>query len=135
VLEFQKKLASFRERKLANAMSEAVELMGLAVDEIAKLKAIVDELPKAWRLNEAGELVQDVPVRKGMKVWRVWEGHMHVWWSPDGNEVRGFDYDGKLKLCEHGPFNGLGFAVDEPTAKAMAEKYAVLLGLKATRAD
>jgi len=31
-------------------------------DRLAELEAIVAKLPKAWRLNEAGELVQDVPV-------------------------------------------------------------------------
>ena len=35
-------------------------------EEVKRLQAIVDKLPKCWRLNEAGELVQDVPVVPGM---------------------------------------------------------------------
>ena len=34
-----------------------------------ELRAIVDKLPKCWRLNERGELLQDVPVVPGMEVW------------------------------------------------------------------
>lgn len=37
--------------------------------EIERLKALVDKLPKCWRLNEAGELVKDVPVVPGMRVF------------------------------------------------------------------
>ncbi len=37
--------------------------------ELERLQAVVDKLPKCWRLNEAGALVQDVPVVIGMEVW------------------------------------------------------------------
>lgn len=33
------------------------------------LQAVVAALPKCWRLNDAGERVQDVPVVPGMKVF------------------------------------------------------------------
>ncbi len=39
------------------------------LEEIKSLQAIVDKLPKCWRLNEAGALVQDMPVVIGMEVW------------------------------------------------------------------
>lgn len=34
-----------------------------------ELRAIVSKLPLCWRLNGAGELVQDCPVTPGMKVY------------------------------------------------------------------
>ena len=43
---------------------------------VERLQAIVDKLPKCWRLNDAGELVQDCPVVPGMKVW-VWERRLY----------------------------------------------------------
>jgi hypothetical protein len=36
--------------------------------EIERLRAIVDKLPKCWRLNEQGQLVQDEPILSGMNV-------------------------------------------------------------------
>lgn len=33
------------------------------------LAAVVASLPKCWRLNEANELVQDVPVMPELRVW------------------------------------------------------------------
>jgi len=39
--------------------------------EIERLQAIVDKLPKCWRLNEQGELVQDEPMCPGMEVWWI----------------------------------------------------------------
>ncbi len=46
--------------------------------KIERLQAIVDRLPKCWRLNDAGELVQDVPVVPGMIVWRVWSASEYL---------------------------------------------------------
>ena len=37
--------------------------------DIARLRGIVNKLPKCWGLNADGELVQDVPVVPGMKLW------------------------------------------------------------------
>ncbi len=34
-----------------------------------KLRATVAKLPKCWRLNEAGERVQDVAMHPGMRIW------------------------------------------------------------------
>jgi hypothetical protein len=48
--------------------SRQVAEMQEAADEIERLRAIVDKLPKCWRLNEQGELVQDEPVYPGMNV-------------------------------------------------------------------
>jgi hypothetical protein len=42
-----------------------------AADKIEQLQAIVDKLPKCWRLNEHGELVQDEPMHPGMEVWWI----------------------------------------------------------------
>ena len=38
------------------------------IAEVERNKAIVDKLPKCWRLNEQGELVQDEPILSGMNV-------------------------------------------------------------------
>ena len=46
-------------------------LKSKSLDEVERLQAIVDTLPKCWRLNEEGELVQDVPVVPGMVVFWV----------------------------------------------------------------
>lgn len=40
-----------------------------AADEIERLRAIVDKLPKCWRLDEDGKLVQDAPVVPGVEAW------------------------------------------------------------------
>ena len=37
--------------------------------EVDRLQAIVDKLPKCWRLDESGKRVQDVPVVPGMEVY------------------------------------------------------------------
>lgn len=37
--------------------------------EVSRLRSIVDRLPKCWRLDENGKLVQDVPVVPGMNIW------------------------------------------------------------------
>ena len=39
--------------------------------EVERLQAIVDKLPKCWRLDEAGKLIQDVPVYLGMDLWAI----------------------------------------------------------------
>ncbi len=41
-------------------------------NRIDELEAIVEKLPKCWRLNDVGELVQDVPVYPSMDVWFPW---------------------------------------------------------------
>ncbi len=38
-------------------------------NKIAELHVIVNKLPKCWRLEEDGKLVQDVPVLPGMDAW------------------------------------------------------------------
>ena len=43
-------------------------------DRIAELQEIVAKLPKCWRLNEDGELVQDVPVAPGMPLFVSFAG-------------------------------------------------------------
>ena len=43
-----------------------------AANEIDRLHGIVNKLPTCWRLNNAGELVQDVPVVPGMAVFWLW---------------------------------------------------------------
>ncbi len=40
-----------------------------AANEIDRLQSIVDKLPKCWRLNKHGKLVQDVPIILHGKVW------------------------------------------------------------------
>lgn len=49
---------------------ETVEVKTIrhAADEIERLRAIIDKLPKCWRLNEQGELVQDESILSGMNV-------------------------------------------------------------------
>jgi hypothetical protein len=39
------------------------------LDEIKRLQGIVDKLPKCWRLNEQGNLVQDVAIELGMTLF------------------------------------------------------------------
>ena len=43
----------------------------------AQLKTSIAKLPKCWRLNEEGELVQDVLVLPGMKLWSTDLGGPH----------------------------------------------------------
>lgn len=40
-------------------------------DQRDALQAVVDKLPKCWRLNEDGKLVQDCPVVPDMQLWRM----------------------------------------------------------------
>jgi hypothetical protein len=44
-------------------------LLDKIATKVVQLQAIVDKLPKCWRLNESGKRVQDVPVVPGMDVW------------------------------------------------------------------
>ena len=44
------------------------KIVGYLKAEIERLRAIVDKLPKCWRLNEQGQLVQDEPILSGMNV-------------------------------------------------------------------
>ncbi len=48
-----------------------------AADEIERLQATVDKLPKCWRLLD-GKLVQDVSVTPGMTIWRLWPAGEYV---------------------------------------------------------
>ena len=43
----------------------------VAVKRMMELQAVVDKLPKCWRLNDEGKLVQDVPVTPGMRLWEI----------------------------------------------------------------
>ena len=45
------------------------EVVRELIGEIERLQTIVDPLPKCWRLNDVGVLVQDVSVVPEMKVW------------------------------------------------------------------
>ena len=45
--------------------------------KIERLLAIVDKMPKCWRLNETGELVQDVPIVP-MTIWIRYAGEAGV---------------------------------------------------------
>ncbi len=47
-----------------------------AAKKLNGLQAIVAKLPKCWRLNEAGELVQDVSVVPGMTIWLEQKGEV-----------------------------------------------------------
>ena len=61
------------ERPLEQTIRLVCELRITRVTE--RLQAIVDKLPKCWRLKD-GKLVQDVPVVPGMDVW-ICLGHGH----------------------------------------------------------
>ena len=50
-------------------MPDTADICLKAADEIERLRAIVDKQPKCWRLNEQGELVQDVAIMPGMEVY------------------------------------------------------------------
>ncbi len=58
--------------------------------EIARLQAIIDKLPKCWRLLD-GKLVQDVPVMPGMKL--LCNGD---WW-----EVESISNTGAVRLADY----------------------------------
>lgn len=64
---------------------------------IDRLQAVVSKLSKCWRLDEHGNLVQDVPVVPDMDVWTV---------SPDGGVFRwlveSVSNDGLLRGRFHG---------------------------------
>ena len=55
-------------------------------------RGIVDELPKCWGLNDAGELVQDVPVVSGMDIWYRMDalghttGDKRIYWHRVGRD-------------------------------------------------
>ena len=51
---------------------EMSELLAKWGREVEDLQAVVKQLPKCWRLNEAGERVRDVPVVPGMEVFWFW---------------------------------------------------------------
>jgi len=51
-------------RDLTDDLAEAVE-------EIERLQAVVERLPKIWRLDESGTLVQDCPCVPDMTAWVV----------------------------------------------------------------
>lgn len=55
----------------ASPCKQAIEAIQALRAERDRLAEIVERLPKCWRLNEAGELVQDVPVTQGMKVYAI----------------------------------------------------------------
>ncbi len=46
-----------------------VSLLQVVIDEAERLQAIVDKLPKCWRLDDSGKLVQDVSVVPGMELF------------------------------------------------------------------
>jgi hypothetical protein len=43
--------------------------LAVLATEVERLQAIVAKLPKCWRLNDAGQLVQDVPMVPNMGVF------------------------------------------------------------------
>ena len=59
------------ERLKSALVTEVTELKGRLIpleSQLATAQATIDKLPKCWRLNEAGELVQDCPVVPGMEL-------------------------------------------------------------------
>lgn len=66
-----KALGEYAEKKLGHSPLSAKGAEVAILEELKRLQAIVDKLPKCWRLNEEGKLVQDVPVLPNMMVW-VW---------------------------------------------------------------
>jgi hypothetical protein len=56
-----------------NEIAEAIRNMADTIRRVAldrdRLQAVINRLPKCWRLNESGELVQDVPMVPGLRVW------------------------------------------------------------------
>ena len=70
-------------------------------EEIFRLRATLDKLPKCWRLNDANVLVQDVPVVPGMQVWRNrWRDR---WPTTLGEKVRMVNGTGGVWLYGIGP--------------------------------
>ena len=65
--------SEYRSRTIAHYQ----EVVADQNDRAGRLQAIVGKLPKCWRLDEAGELVQDVPVVPGMKLWVLWDNEVH----------------------------------------------------------
>ena len=49
------------------------------ITQCQAVEAVVKQLPKCWRLNEAGERVQDVPVVPKGKVYGYMYGHIEAW--------------------------------------------------------
>lgn len=72
-------------------------------DEIERLRAIIDKLPKCWRLNDAGKLVQDVPVVLEMELWRRWPNVALGCESARKHRVKAIYVDGVNLYCvSHG---------------------------------
>jgi hypothetical protein len=65
--------------------------------EIERLRTIVDRLPKCWRLNESGELVQDVPMVPGLRVWIKFGGKITEAIHDGTNGLK--SYWGNADLC------------------------------------
>lgn len=60
-------------------IKEGKKLHDCQKEQIERLQAIAAKAPQCWRLNEAGELVQDCPVYVGMAIfYRTSETHLIV---------------------------------------------------------
>ena len=60
-----------------------------AANEIDRLRGIVDKYPKCWGLNDAGELVQDVPVVPAMTLYREPGGYQFMLGEPCWDDLEG----------------------------------------------
>lgn len=78
--------------------------------EVRRLEAIIDKLPKCWRLNEAGKLIRDVPVTPGMTVWAEKYGIISQW------KITRMDSDGWVWLKRRDPSDG-------PSSPEMGTKH------------
>lgn len=66
------------------AATELLRICNAQSVEIERLQVIVNNVPKCWRLNEAGKLVQDVSVVPKMVVW---VSVTHKWDEPRKGRV------------------------------------------------
>lgn len=78
IVELEAKVARLEKscKAYQEEQEEALGILGcpdpwdqLLSDWLIPVQAIIEKLPKCWRLDEEGKLVQDVPVTPLMKVW------------------------------------------------------------------
>ncbi len=91
-----------KHRRSLNLTGLSEALVRHAYEEIERLEDIVDKLPKCWRLDEQGGLVQDVPVVPGMTVWTTgYDGVRQV-------EVMAIQEHNFITVAFHGDWEGSG---------------------------
>lgn len=92
-------------------------------DQIRNLKAIVDGLPKCWRLNDAGELVQDAPVTPGMIVYHIFgEGIQQS--TKEARYCQDWRPDSSKGEHVHLAVFGIGFGVGVPVSDCYSTREA-----------